>query len=123
MMNKMMQTLFELQTLEFEEVIPAGADERIAALRGQVPKPILAHYDRLCDHGKKGVAVLRHQTCSGCHMQVPLGVALDLRAGVEVCLCGSCGRYLILEEGAAVFDKPAKKMKSARTLKQFVKAI
>lgn len=97
-MSKIMKKLFELQQLEFEETIQPDSDERIAALRMKIPKPILAHYDRMCDNGKKGVALVRHQCCTGCHMQVPLGVVLDLKRGVEVCICGTCGRYLHLDE-------------------------
>ena len=99
-MKELMKNLFELQSLEFERVINPGDEEKIAELRAKIPAPILGHYDRLCDQGKRGVAVLRNQTCSGCHMRVPLGVVLDLKRGDDVRLCDNCRRYLILREEA-----------------------
>jgi len=54
----------------------------------------------LADQGKKGVALLRNQTCSGCHMRVPLGMVLDVKHGQDVCLCDNCRRYLYLPEEA-----------------------
>jgi predicted nucleic acid-binding Zn-ribbon protein len=100
-MNELMRILIELQSLEFEETIRPDIEERILELRAKIPAPILSHYDRLSDKGKKGVALLRNQTCSGCHMRVPVAVVLDLKHGDEVCLCESCGRYLYLPETAA----------------------
>ena len=105
-MKELMKNLFELQSLEFEDVVRPHTEERIAELRTKIPAPILGHYDRLCDQGKKGVAVMRNQTCSGCHMRVPLGVVLDLKRGDDVRLCDHCRRYLYLRE-----ETPAKPRK------------
>ena len=105
-MKEIMKLLFELQSLEFETRIRPATEARVAELRAAIPAPILAHYDRLADQGKKGVAVLRNQTCSGCHMRVPLGVVMDLKHAQDVCLCDHCRRYLYLPEDASV-AKPA----------------
>lgn len=105
--QEMMKHLFELQTLEFVENIRPDTEERIAELRGRIPAPILGHYDRLGDQGRKGVALVRNQTCSGCHMRLTLGVLMDLRHGEEICLCDNCRRYLYLKEEPA----PARKDK------------
>ena len=106
-MKKIMQNLFELQTLEFDETIRPDTEERIAKLRAKIPAPILAHYDRLGDQGKKGVALLRNQTCTGCHMRVPLAVVMDLRHAEDVCLCDNCRRYLYLREETTTATSPA----------------
>lgn len=95
-MNELMQNLFELQTLEFGEKVLTNSDERIEELRAKIPLPILGHYDRLGDRGKKGVSICRNETCTACHMKVPRGVVIQLMHGSDVCLCGSCGRYLYL---------------------------
>ncbi len=100
-MNELTRILIELQSLEFEETIQPNFEERIAALRAKIPKPILSHYDRLGDQGKKGVAPLRNQTCTGCHMRVPVAVVFTLKHGEDICLCDNCGRYLHLPEPAA----------------------
>ena len=101
-MKEIMKYLFELQSLEFDATIRPETEKRIAALRAKIPAPILAHYDRLADQGKQGVALLRNQTCSGCHMRVPLGVVLDVKHGHDVCLCDNCRRYLYLREETSV---------------------
>ena len=97
-MNEIMLNLFELQALEFEETFQPGFAERIEHLRSRIPKPILSHYDRLGDRGKKGVAVLRHQVFTGCHLSVPLNAVLDLKRGKEPRVCDNCRRYLYLLE-------------------------
>jgi predicted nucleic acid-binding Zn-ribbon protein len=97
-MKEIMKNLFELQSLEFGATITPSSEARIAKLRAKIPAPILAHYDRLSDQGKRGVAVLRNQTCSGCHMRVPLAVVMDLKHAEDVCLCDNCRRYLYLPE-------------------------
>ena len=113
-MNELMRILIELQSLEFEETIRPDIEECILALRAKIPRPILSHYDRLSDKGKKGVALLRNQTCTGCHMRVPVAVVFDLKHGEDVCLCENCGRYLYLPEitaeaVVAAPEKPAAK--------------
>jgi predicted nucleic acid-binding Zn-ribbon protein len=95
-MNGIMQKLFELQSLEFEETIQPNTEERILKLRAKIPGAILSHYDRLCASGKKGVALLRDQICTGCHLRVPLGVVLELKHGEDIRLCENCTRYLYL---------------------------
>jgi len=112
-MKELMQKLFELQALEFDETIQPDTEVRRAELRAKIPLPILGHYDRLCARGKKGVALLNHRTCSGCHMRVPVGVVLNLRHGADVELCDNCGRYLYLREDAVTPGEAAPKIIAA----------
>ncbi len=65
-----------------------------------IPQPIIGHYDRLRVRGKKGVAVVRNQVCTGCHMHVPIGQITMLMRGEDIQLCESCGRYLYLPDPA-----------------------
>ena len=97
-MNGVLQDLLELQTLEFDEAIGSKTERRIALLRTKIPKPVLSQYDHMADSGKIGVVMLHHQVCTGCHLQVPLHVVLDLRPGDELRLCENCRRYLYLPE-------------------------
>jgi predicted nucleic acid-binding Zn-ribbon protein len=123
-MKEIMRNLFELQSLEFDETIQSDTEARIADLREKILKPILSHYDRLGDKGKKGVALLHHQTCSGCHMRVPLGVVMDLKHGEEVCLCDNCQCYLYLpEDGAEDSDLASEKPAARRSRKQLAHAL
>src|SRR4051812_15211401 len=115
-MNATIQNLLKLQSIEFGE--QKGGEKIIADLRGTIPQPILGHYDRLRARDKKGVAVVRNQVCTGCHMRLPIGVIMTLMQDRDIQLCDSCGRYLYLEpQTAAPAEsvapvKPAKKRKA-----------
>lgn len=95
-MRKPIQNLLKLQELEFADSIDAEAQANIADLRQKIPPHVLQNYDRLADRGKKGVALVRHHVCTGCHMRIPLGVILTLVSGAEFQMCQSCGRYLYM---------------------------
>ena len=120
-MNVVIQNLLSLQALEFGEVTGENVESRAAELRGKIPQPILGHYDRLRARDRKGVALVRNQVCTGCHMRVPIGQVTVIMRGEDIQLCETCGRYLYVnpepeaapaeapktDEAAAV--KPAKK--------------
>jgi predicted nucleic acid-binding Zn-ribbon protein len=93
-----LQNLMKLQGLEFDERIDKAGLVQAAELRTTIPEPILGHYDRLRTRGKKGIAEVRNQVCSGCHMGVPIGMITTLMRGADVQLCENCGRYLYLPE-------------------------
>jgi len=99
-MNNVLQNLFKLQALEFSEAAAKDIEAQVAELRGTIPQPILGHYDRLRARGKKGIAMLRNQVCTGCHMHVPIGQITMLMRGEDIQLCESCGRYLCLPDPA-----------------------
>jgi predicted nucleic acid-binding Zn-ribbon protein len=117
-MNELMRILIELQSLEFEETIQPDVEARIAKLRAKIPGPVLSHYDRLGDQGKKGVALLLNQTCTGCHMRVPVAVVFDLKHAEDVCLCDNCGRYLYLPENVVEAGGLAPKKNASKTRRQ-----
>src|ERR1035438_4977367 len=97
-MNILLQNLIKLQSLEFGEIREKNAEATIAELRGKIPPQIIAHYDRLLARGKKGVAAVRNQVCTGCHMRVPIGVVATLMHETDIQICESCGRYLYLSD-------------------------
>ena len=99
-MNNVLQNLLKLQTLEFGEVSDKKVAAQAAALRRKLPQPLLDHYDRLRVRGKKGVAVVRNQVCTGCHMHVPIGQITVIMRGEDIQLCETCGRYLYLPDPA-----------------------
>jgi predicted nucleic acid-binding Zn-ribbon protein len=99
-MNIVIHNLLKLQALEFGETANKSVEAQSAELRGNIPQPIVSHYDRLRVRGKKGVAVVRNQVCTGCHMHVPIGQITMLMRGEDVQLCESCGRYLYLPDQA-----------------------
>ena len=128
-MNSVLQNLLKLQELEFGEALDKKAEAQAAELRSKIPQPILGHYDRLRARDKKGVAVVRNQVCSGCHMHVPIGQISMLMRGEDVQLCETCGRYLYLPnpaeaevsatvEAAKPAKKPAAKPRKRRAVAQ-----
>jgi predicted nucleic acid-binding Zn-ribbon protein len=105
-MKNMMLSLLKLQTLEFGDSHDKQSTATITELRGVIPTQILGHYDRLRARNKKGVAAVRNQVCTGCHMRVPLAVIMTLKHGADVRLCDSCGRYLFLMEEPETIAPP-----------------
>ncbi len=103
-----LQNLLKLQTLEFDEPPGKTVEAQIAEMRAVIPLPILGHYDRLRVRGKRGLAAVRNQVCTGCHMRVPIGQITVLMRSEDVQLCESCGRYLYIPEpGESEPVKPA----------------
>ena len=122
-MNDLLTSLLKLQALEFDETPDKNTDAQKAELRGKVPAQILGHYDRLVARGKKGVAVVRNQVCTGCHMRLPIGTINTLMQGNDIRLCDSCGRYLYLPDPAEsrfveniAATKPAPKARKRKAL-------
>jgi predicted nucleic acid-binding Zn-ribbon protein len=97
-MNAVIQNVLKLQELEFGEVTGESVESQIAELRGKIPQPILGHYDRLRVRDKKGVAAVRNNVCTGCHMRVPIGQVTVLMRGEDIQVCETCGRYLYMAE-------------------------
>ncbi len=98
-MRKIMEQLLALQKLQFDA--PSRSSESKAEMEKlceKVPTPILAHYERLVLHGKKGVAIARNGVCSECHLRLPCGKLASLVYSDEAQLCDNCGRYLYLPE-------------------------
>lgn len=120
-MIEALQNLSKLQTLEFGGVGGKAVEKQVAELRTLIPLPILAHYDRLRVRGKKGLAAVRNQVCTGCHMGLPIGTITVIMRGDDVQLCENCGRYLYIPEAveaapaeAAPAPKPVDKPKRRR---------
>jgi predicted nucleic acid-binding Zn-ribbon protein len=108
-MEDFLHFLIEIQSIESSEKQPASAQARMEELRAKVPPQTLAHHDRLVARGKKSIAAVRRQTCTACHVSVPLGTVMALRHRNDVQRCGNCGRYLYLEETPEpVVDTPKK---------------
>jgi predicted nucleic acid-binding Zn-ribbon protein len=106
-MSDHISSLFKLQVLDFNESKDSNSEAARTELRAGVPAPILAHYDRLVARGKKGVAVVRNQVCTGCHMRLPIGTINTLLQRQDVQLCDSCGRYLYIPEEIEAAAEPA----------------
>lgn len=100
--KRLLESLLKLQSLEFDEAQRDEAtkkiDQQIAELRLIIPLPILNHYDRMTVRGKRGVAAVRRQTCTGCHVQVTRATVMNLMHGRDIQVCENCGRYLYLDK-------------------------
>jgi predicted nucleic acid-binding Zn-ribbon protein len=124
-MHAILEKMLKLQAFEFGEAT-GNNEPQIAELRIQIPQPFLGHYDRLRARDKKGVALVRNQVCTGCHMRLPIGTITLLMRGGDIQLCDSCGRYLVLAEevepsapaatAEKPLDKPARKPRKRKTV-------
>lgn len=113
---KIIELLVRLQELDFGPGASSPGTRREAeALRQQIPTPILGHYDRLVARGKKAVAMVRHEVCTGCQMRLPSGVYAKLLRDDDLCVCDNCARYLMLapQPSAAATPPPAAARKRA----------
>ncbi len=99
-MKDLLSKLLKLQAIDFKEAPDQVTDEQLQALRAQIPHQVLGHYDRLVVRGKKGMAIVRNQVCTGCHMRLPIGAYNTLLQGTDIQLCESCGRYLYVPDAA-----------------------
>jgi predicted nucleic acid-binding Zn-ribbon protein len=122
-MNDLLPNLLKLQALDFDQTTQKDVDSQKVELRARIPDPILSHYDRLVTRGKKGVAVVRNQVCTGCHMRLPIGTINTLMQKQDIQLCDTCGRYLYLPDAAEsqfvehlAAAKPAPKARKRKTL-------
>ena len=115
-MNSILQDLLALQALDFGETTAKNAEAQAEELRAKIPQPFVGHYERLRVRGKKGVAAVRNQVCTGCHMHVPIGQITVLMRGEDVQLCESCGRYLYLPEPAV--EEPAAQAEAPKPRKK-----
>jgi predicted nucleic acid-binding Zn-ribbon protein len=97
-MNELLRNLLKLQTLEFDVIVEPEMEQQVNELRAKIAPPILAHYDRLLAQGKKSLAAVRNQVCTGCHIRVPRAFVLALMHGDDIQICENCGRYLYLPE-------------------------
>lgn len=124
-MNAVLQNLLKLQAIDFAETKNATSEAQGKELRAQIPQPILSHYERLVARGKKGVALVRNHTCTGCYMRQPLGKITTLMRGEDIQLCDSCGRYLYLppEVETPMAEQPAAAPKAAKTPRRKTKAV
>lgn len=83
--------------------------ELVQHLRDEIPAPVLAHFLRLVEQGKKGVAPVNRGVCSGCHLRLPSGLTAMLADSSRVHLCENCGAYLLLvpaDPAPAVVRRP-----------------
>lgn len=113
-MKSLMESMLQIQELQLiQEEDPANHPELIA-LRKTVPSQILGHFDRMLARGKKGVAVIRNKTCTGCRMNIPIGTIATLMRNQDIQLCGSCGRYLYLPPTPEPEPAPAPAPKKRR---------
>jgi|ERR1043166_1179818 predicted nucleic acid-binding Zn-ribbon protein len=95
-MNTILQPLLKLQTIEFGAHAGSAAETEAAALRAVIPATVLTHYERFRARGKKGLATVSNQVCSGCHMAITTAKLASLMRGADIERCESCGRYLCL---------------------------
>lgn len=118
-MKDLMETMFRIQELQLVHEEDPDSNSELKKLRKKVPAPILGHFDRLVNKGKKAVAEVRNHICTGCRMKMPIGIIVTLKRNEDIQICGSCGRYLLLvEDPVEPTPPPAAKKKRGRPAKK-----
>lgn len=94
-MDQLIENLTALQEilLKASRTSPAKQVEA-EKLRAGIPAGVLEKFDRWVGRGKKAVSEVRHNVCSECHMQLPLGVMVSLAKAEAIQTCNHCGRFL-----------------------------
>jgi hypothetical protein len=93
------------KTAELAEVSKTNEDEELQ-LKHEREKIVvrlkadtLSRYDRIRKgRSGKAVAVVRRNSCGGCHNKIPPQRLLELRTQKKMFMCEHCGRILISEE-------------------------
>lgn len=88
--------------------------DRVATLRAEVPRPVLARYERVLDHtaGRAMSAVVPVDrgkgsslwACSHCSYRVRPQAVVEIRSQGKVLQCEGCRRFLYVDETAAEED-------------------
>lgn len=115
-MNANIPLLQELHRIESQpNDFTAERQQRAAALRTQIPAPVLAHYNRLVVNRVKPIAEVRHGVCGGCHLKLASWVR-QAAASDDLHLCENCGAYLMFvpEEPAAAAPVRSTRRRTAR---------
>jgi predicted nucleic acid-binding Zn-ribbon protein len=96
-MRTLVESLVAAQSVLLQQPkdLPAR-QELLERLRASVPAPVLAHYLRMVEQGRKGAVVVRHGVCTGCHLRVASGIVNALASQTDLHLCDNCGAYLML---------------------------
>lgn len=68
------------------------------SLRSNLPSSVLAQHDRLRSRGRRSMAVVRKGVCSGCHMNLPVGIQSEVKRQSSLLRCDYCGRFLFPAE-------------------------
>lgn len=96
-MRTLVESLVAAQPVLLRE--PKDLPARLALLNrlsASVPAPVLAHYLRMVEQGRKGAVEVRNGVCSGCHLRVASGIVAALVHQTDLHLCDNCGAYLML---------------------------
>ena len=89
---------FEVELKEIETKL-TDLESKRKELSGKVDKNTVSKYERIL-HGKDGSAMVpvQHDSCGGCHLNLPPQVINEIRMKKELIFCESCARILYIEE-------------------------
>ena len=72
-----------------------GAKEALASVQAEMDKQSMSIYRRVSRGLKFPIIVAqKNGTCQACHMKVSAAVDVEVRKGIEITTCDSCGRIL-----------------------------
>lgn len=96
-MRTLVETLLEAQPILLQKAQNQITRRTVLKrLEETIPAPVLSHYLRMVEQGRKGAVVVRNGVCSGCHLRVASGIVAALVHPTDLHLCDNCGAYLML---------------------------
>lgn len=107
-MNKYINELLQIQDMSFilhendiihkdkgtEESISAKLEKNIEEMREILPGDVCAEFDRIADRYDVFVVPMINDTCTGCFLKLPVGVASNVKNTSNCISCPSCHRFL-----------------------------
>jgi uncharacterized protein len=107
------QRLTELNRLEDDGAMvrrsghsALNSEALMESLRANVPVGVLVQHDRLRSRGRQSIAEVRNGVCSGCHMNLPIGVQAEVQRQSTLLKCGNCGRFIFPVEEESTPARP-----------------
>ncbi len=73
-------------------------EETLKVLTGTLDKKLLEKYNGIQNRKKTGMAIIKDNVCSGCHMHISENIIEKTKAGTSVTTCENCGRILYFKE-------------------------
>lgn len=107
-MNKYINQLLQIQDMLFvlhendilhkdkgtEESISTKLNKNIQNMKESLPQKILSEVNRIADKYDVFVVPMMNDTCMGCFMKLPVGVANNVKNTAQCLNCPSCHRFL-----------------------------
>jgi len=101
--------LLELQNLYLELKRARGTrkekiEKAIEKIKNRVPEYLAQRVEDFLGRGNLALTPALNETCSGCHLMLPRGIANQLAVSEGLFVCENCGRFVYAQPMANEFS-------------------